>query len=237
MKPTKLLLEYALACLGTATIAALVYFEAGRDWVVVGYAVLVVALLAVAWYIGHEIFLYQALVLLAMAAFRISMHNFYHLHEPFSSSLSGSIWAIALLACAVPLSFLVRNNPRFSQPGFSRLPRWASLLTLHPEQPMFFVPVILLAVLLFVKLSGGKVTLAWGAEGFVVFTLALWAKERSFRWTGLALLMLCVGKLVYDTWYFNDPVVRYSTWIGIGILILVVSFLYGKNREALREYL
>ena len=102
---------------------------------------------------------------------------------------------------------------------------------------MFFVPVMLLAVLLFLKLSGGKVTGAWGLEGFAVFVLALWAKERSFRWTGLSLLLLSICKLVYDTFYFHNPQVRYITWIGVGIMILVVAFLYGKNREALREYL
>ncbi len=232
MKSSKLLLEYALACLGTATVAALVRFETDPEWIVVGYAVMVLALMAVAWRIGHEIFLFQGLVMLGFTAFRTSMHNFYHLHESSSFSLSSSIWTIALLACGVPLAFLLRKNPKFA-----KLPRWASMLTLHPEQPMFFVPVVLLAVLLFLKMTGGKVTLAWGVEGFAVFTLALWAKERSFRWTGLGLLMLCIGKLVYDTWYFNDPRVRYLTWIGIGVLVLVVSFLYGKNRDALREYL
>lgn len=102
---------------------------------------------------------------------------------------------------------------------------------------MFFVPVVLLAVLLFLKFSGFRITIAWGVEGLVVFVLALWAKERTFRLTGLALIMLCVAKLVYDTWFFTDPVARYSAWIGIGVVLLLVSFLYGKNREALRDYL
>jgi hypothetical protein len=31
--------------------------------------------------------------------------------------------------------------------------------------------------------------------------------------------------------------VRFLAWIGIGVVILVVSFLYGKNRDALRDYL
>jgi hypothetical protein len=232
MKTSKLLLEYALASLGTATIAALVRFQAEPEWVVVGYAVMVLALLAAAWRTGHEIFLYQALVMLAFAAFRIATNNFYHLHAPFSSSLNSSIWAIALLACGVPLAFQVRKNPKFAD-----LPGWMSAFVRRPEQAMFFVPVILLTVLLLLKLNGGKVTLAWGAEGLAVFVLALWARERSFRLTGLALLMLCIGKLGYDTWYFHDPAVRFLAWIGIGVVILVVSFLYGKNRDALRDYL
>lgn len=224
--------EPLMACLGTATLAAIARFELPADAVVIGYAALVAGALLVAWLAQRQIFLYQAVVMLGITAFRISMNNFYRLHEPSGSSLSASIWAIALLVCAVPLAFQVRKNARTAD-----APGWISALALHPEQPMFFVPVLLLAVLLFLKLSGGKLTGAWGLEGFVVFVLALWAKERSFRWTGLALLLLSICKLVYDTFYFDNPQVRYLTWIGVGILILVVAFLYGKNREALRDYL
>jgi hypothetical protein len=37
--------------------------------------------------------------------------------------------------------------------------------------------------------------------------------------------------------YFDNPIIQALTWIGIGVLILLVVFLYGKNREALRDYL
>src|SRR5215469_3407559 len=155
-------LEYLLATMGTATIAALVWFETDPEWVVTGYAFLVLALMGTVWLIGHEIFLLQALVLLGITAFRVAMRNFYHLNEPFSSSLSGAAWAIGLLALAVPLAFLVRKRQ------FAGLPGWATVLAEHPEQPMFFVPVLLLVVLIFLKLTGFKMTMAWFAEGFVV---------------------------------------------------------------------
>ena len=103
---------------------------------------------------------------------------------------------------------------------------------------MFFVPVLLLTVLLALKMPGGMITLAWGIEGMVLFVLALLAKERSYRLTGIALLILCVGKImVWDVWQIDDPRARYLTMIGVGGLLLVVSYLYGRNREALREYL
>jgi hypothetical protein len=226
-------MEFWLACLGTATLAALVRFELPADAVVIGYAGLVVGTLLVAWLARRHIFLFQALVMLGVTAFRISMNNFYHLNEPFGSSLSAAIWAIALLACAVPLAFQVRKNA-----SAAGTPGWFRPFVLYPEQPLFFVPVALLAVLLFLKLSGGWVTIAWGAEGFAVFVLALWAKERSFRWAGLSQLMASVIKLAaYDIFFFPNWQVRALTWIGIGLLVLVVAFLYGKNREALRDYL
>ena len=223
-----------MASLGTATVVALVRFEVEPEMVVVGYALIVFALLAVTWRTRQEIFLYQALVVLGFAAVRISMYNFYHLRELFSSSLRGAVWAIAVLAAAVPLAFLLRGE---TAKLTARWP-WAAFLLRRPEQPMFFVPVILLAVLLFLKMSGGMITLAWGAEGIVVFILALWAKERSFRLAGLGLLLLCAAKIVFwDVWQVSDLTARYLTLIGVGALILVVSYLISRNREALREYL
>jgi uncharacterized membrane protein len=218
--------------LGTAATASLVRFEVNPEAVVVGYALLTVALLATAWRTRQDIFLYQTLAMLGITAFRISMHNFYYLHEQFTSSLPSAIWAIVILAAGVPLTFQLRTADK------EQSENWARMLTYHLEQPMFFVPVVLMVALLWLKLSGGMVTLAWGVEALVVFLFALWAKERSFRWAGLGLLVLCVGKLIFhDAWYFDDVRVRYLTWIGVGALLLLVSYLYGRNREALREYL
>jgi hypothetical protein len=219
-------IEYLLACLGTATLAGLARFELPADLVVIGYSGLVVGTLLAAWLAGRLIFLVQAMVLLVFAATRISLYNFYHLRDPLAQSLAGAIWAIALLACAVPLAFQVRKSSSAAQ-----APSWLSALAGHPEQPIFFVPVLLLAVLFFLKLSGAKVPGAWVAEGVIVFMLALWAKERSFRLTGLFLLLLGLGKLVYNAH------ANFLTWIGVGLAMVLVAFLYGKNREALREYM
>ena len=229
------IMTYLLACLGTATVASLIRFESAPEAVVIGYAAMVLGLELVAWFTAHEIFTLQALVMLSVAAFRIATHNFFYLHESFSSSFPSSIWAISLLAVGVPLSFLVRKR---EQQRTASGPGWARFLFEHPEQPMFFVPVLLLTVLLALKMPGGMITLAWGIEGMVLFVLALLAKERSYRLTGIALLILCVGKImVWDVWRIDDPRARYLTMIGVGGLLLVVSYLYGRNREALREYL
>jgi uncharacterized membrane protein len=107
----------------------------------------------------------------------------------------------------------------------------------RPEQFLFFTGVGLLTVLLALEMRHGMVTLAWGVEGVAVFVLALWLGERSFRLTGLGLLLLCVGKiLLVDVWRL-DPRDRYLTFIVLGTALLLVSFLYTRNREALRQYL
>jgi hypothetical protein len=171
--------------------------------------------------------------MLGVAAFRISMHNFYHLHESFSANVSSSAWAIGLMAVGVPVALQIRRqNQENTSAG------WVGALARHPEQPTFFVPFVLLSVLLWLKVASGMITLAWGAEAVMVFVLALWAKVRSFRLAGLGLLLLCAAKIVFwDVWQVSDLTARYLTLIGVGALILVVSYLISRNREALREYL
>src|SRR5689334_1087295 len=226
--------ENLLACLGTATLAALARFELSMDKVSIGYAALVIATLLVAWRTHLQIFVYQALALLGVAAFHVSLYNFYHLHESLGSNLSGAIWTIGLLAVGVPICLAIRR----STPQTFTDPRWATGLASHSEQPMFFVPFILMAVLSALKVDPGMITLAWGAEAVAVFMLALWARERSFRLAGLVLLLLCVGKILFwDAWQFNDPTARYLTLIGVGGLAVGVYYLISRYREALREYL
>jgi len=226
--------ENLLACLGTATLAALARFELPMDTVAIGYAALVIAALLAAWFTRLQIFVYQALALLGMAAFHVSMYNFYYLQKPLGSSLSGAVWTIGLLAVGVPICLAIRRSTAQTFTG----PRWAAGLASHAEQPMFFVPFVLAAVLLALKVDPGMITLAWGAEAVAVFVLALWAKERSFRLAGLVLLLLCVGKIIFwDAWQFNDPTARYLTLIGVGGLAVAVYYLISRYREALREYL
>jgi uncharacterized membrane protein len=107
----------------------------------------------------------------------------------------------------------------------------------RPEQIFFFVPFALLTLLLAIEMRKGMVTVAWGIEAVAVFLFALWVGERSFRLAGLGLLLLCVVKiLTMDVWRMQSRD-RYITFIALGCALLLVSFLYTRYREALRQYL
>lgn len=231
---SKIHVEHLVASLGTATLVALARFELSAENVVVGYAVIVFGTLLVAWRTRLQVFLYQALVVLGMAAFRISMYNFYHLREPFSANLSGAVWAIALIGASVPFCLAIRRR-NAENPAATG---WVTALVRHPEQPVFFVPFALLVILLALKIVPGMITLAWGAQAVVVFVLALWARERNFRLAGLGLLLVCAAKIVlWDVWQIGDLPTRYLTLMGVSGLMIAVSYLYSRNRESLREYL
>jgi uncharacterized membrane protein len=225
--------------LGTITFAALMRFEMEADWVAGAWAALTLALLAVAWRSERRVFLYQGLLIAVGVLFRAVLHNLYE-RSYFPAPAWESRWftvgiAVVLLLLCLPFAFQLRKkNEPSNETGIVRL---LQSIGRRPEQILFFIAVGLLTVLLAIEMRHGMVTLSWGVEGVAVFALALGLGERSFRLTGLGSLLLCAGKiLLVDVWRL-DPRDRYLTFIVLGTALLLVSFLYTKNREALRRYL
>jgi uncharacterized membrane protein len=225
--------------MGTISVASLVRFELAPDWVAAAWAALVFALMAIAWRSGQSVFTHQALLLTAGVLFRATFHNFYE-RSYFPAPGWETRWlavgtAIVFLVAALPLALRLRSKGEPSEKtGIWRL---LQAITRRPEQLVFFVAVFLLTVLLALEVRHSMVTVAWGIEGVAVFLLALWLAERSFRLTGLGLLLLCVGKIVVvDVWKLN-LLNRCLTFMVLGVALWFVSFLYTRNREAMRQYL
>ena len=165
------------------------------------------------------------------------------MHNLFGASyFSGGDWtgryfvlgsAVAVLLACLPFAFRLRDRYK-TQPISNR---WIGALVRRPEQFMFFAPVLLLTLMLALKMRAGMVTVAWGVEGVLIVLLALAVNERSYRLTGLILLLLCVGKvLARDAWGLA-PRDRYITFIILGAALLLVSFLYTKYRDTIRQFL
>jgi hypothetical protein len=228
-----------LCCwLGTISFAALMRFEMPADWVAAAWAALALALLLIAWRSTQRLFLHQALLVVTGVLARTCLHNFYE-RSYFPAPIWQSRWVcvgttVALLLVALPVLFQLRIKDSSELP-LAPVPRTLAFLNHRPEQFFFFAAITLLTVLLGLEMRHGMVTLAWGLEGSAIFVLAI--KERSFRLTGLGLLLLCVVKIIaIDVWRLN-PRDRYLTFIVLGAALLLVSFLYTRNREAIRQYI
>jgi uncharacterized membrane protein len=92
-------------------------------------------------------------------------------------------------------------------------------------------------VTLAAELRAGNITLGWSLLGLGAFVFALLVRERSFRLGGLALLLLCVVKvLLMDVWTLSVTD-RYITLIVMGCALLLVSFLYTRFKEIFRRIL
>jgi uncharacterized membrane protein len=102
---------------------------------------------------------------------------------------------------------------------------------------MFFAPVALLTLSLAIKMRAGMVTMSWGIEGLSILIIAFLINERSYRLTGLLLLLVCFAKIVIIDMWGLEARDRYITLIIVGGAILLASFLYTKYRETIRQFL
>ena len=229
------ILSYAAA----ATLATTLLYALDSGWVAAGWAALALASIAVAWAARREVFLHHSLLLAAAVFCRALFFNL--------SETNAAIWpwlgarslhvlvAVALLFAALAFAFPLRV--RNATPGARITDRPWRLLVERPEQVFFFLPLTLLTILIAHDVSGGRVTMSWGIEAFVVFVFALMVGERSFRLTGLGLLLLCVAKiLLLDVWR-QQRSDRFVTFITLGVALLIVSYLYSRYSDTIKRYL
>jgi len=233
-------IDTILVYIASITVTSLLYFQVPDGWIVTAWSVMVFVLLAATLLTNREVFLQQGVLLALAVLLRGLMHNLFGASYFSEGSWTGRYLelgsaAFTLLA-SLPFAIKLKNQyPVHAEQG--RIATILAKAARRPEQFVFFVPIVLLTLMLALKMRAGMVTAAWGIEGVLVVLLALAVSERSFRLSGLALLILCVGKIsIIDAWQLA-PRDRYITFIILGMALLGVSFLYSKYREAIRQFL
>jgi hypothetical protein len=227
-----------MAYFGTGCVVALAYFQTPVEWIVVAWAALALALVIATWALDKEVFLQQAVLLAVGVVGRGLAHNIfggsYFFAEGWRGNFAVLSIASALLILALPIAFQLRKRCA-DRPIESLLGRILALK--HPEQWFFFAPVVLITFMIAVKMNPGMITLSWGVEGVVAILTGLLVSQRSYRITGLSLLLLCVAKIVcLDAWRLSDTD-RYITFIALGAALILVSWLYSTYRETVRRLL
>jgi hypothetical protein len=226
------------AWFGTVAASALLYFEVRPDWVGIAWALFALGLIALGWWLQRTLFVAQSLVLLLAAAVRELMFHLFS-PEPLATAFTSSRVfcvgaACALMLLALPLAFRVRSQ---LAPQAAAKSDWRRYTLFRPEQPFFFTPLVLIAVLLFIQLHAGMITMGWVVLGLLAFLFALTVGERSYRLAGLSLLMLGVCKIIiYDIWRISLTD-RFLTLIVMGAALLLVSFLYSRYKETVLKFL
>lgn len=93
------------------------------------------------------------------------------------------------------------------------------------------------AVTLFREISGGLLTLSWGLEAIGLLTIGFALRERPMRLSGLALFLLCIGKVFVHDLRNLETIYRILSFAGLGAMLLAVSWAYTRFRESLNKYL
>jgi hypothetical protein len=96
---------------------------------------------------------------------------------------------------------------------------------------------LLLTLLLFERVSGGMLTVAWGTQGLALLAVGFPLRDRVLRLSGLGLLAVCILKLfVYDL-RFLDTLPRIVSFIVLGAILVAVSWVYTRFRERVERFL
>ncbi|HLH55159.1 MAG TPA: DUF2339 domain-containing protein [Verrucomicrobiae bacterium] len=116
----------------------------------------------------------------------------------------------------------------------------------YPVDPAIHNAVILvgsLSVWLFVSrwvlelASGFYLTAAWSLLALAMFTAGMLLRERMYRWTGLGILACALGRVViFDVWKL-EKVYTILSFMALGIVLLVLGFVYSKYQEKIKEWL
>jgi hypothetical protein len=139
----------------------------------------------------------------------------------FRADRPGEIW----ISCAVVAGFYV--GQWMMKRGHVEL-----------EQMLFSIlGSLLLAIVLFGKVSGGLLTVAWGLQGVALLAAGFPLNERVLRLQGLVLLLFCILKLFLFDLRNLETVYRILSFVALGVILLAVSWVYTRYREHLKRLL
>jgi len=78
---------------------------------------------------------------------------------------------------------------------------------------------------------------SWAALGSVLLAIGFAIKERSYRLAGLVALAFSLLRAVFHDMARVETIYRILSFIGLGVILLVLAFIYAKNREKLAKWL
>lgn len=87
--------------------------------------------------------------------------------------------------------------------------------------------------------SGGNdyLTACWSMLALALFAAGIVVRERIYRWVGLAVLATALGRVVMiDVWKL-ETIYRVLSFMALGMVLLVLGFIYIKFEDKIRRWL
>jgi len=195
----------------------LLRFELGRVYTVAGWAVLGLALLFIGLRANMDDLKRQSLAIAVLTFLRSMASNFF-----MPDSLGGLAARLGIAACVIGAFYASQLL----------VPRGTKERTFYS-----LLATALLTSVIFHEVSGSMLTVAWGVEGILLLICGFPLRERVLRLAGLALLLFCILKLFLFDMRNLDTIPRILSFIGLGIMLMTVSWIYTRFRERINQYL
>jgi uncharacterized membrane protein len=78
---------------------------------------------------------------------------------------------------------------------------------------------------------------SWSGLALVLFACGIVLRERVYRWLGLGVLACALGRVVLlDVWKL-ETLYRILSFMALGIVLLVLGFIYNKYQEKIKQWL
>jgi hypothetical protein len=243
---------------GVISLLAVLRFEFPTAWVAAGWAIVSVALMILGRSISVEAFRVQAtfvtLLVLARCVFEnLSLPNetaWMNLRLASTASVISTFMLGFVLAKLLPKSdrnlasihrghkmapsygtddFVLTEKGVTAVAGAGSI-RWALRACDRSAHHFYFFSAVGLVTALIGREIGGSdyLTVGWAVEGIVVFVLALFLKERSYRLFAMAVFLVCTARIfLLDVWQLTTTNLR-VTCIGTVAVILLAGFTLSR---------
>jgi uncharacterized membrane protein len=85
--------------------------------------------------------------------------------------------------------------------------------------------------------SGYYLTASWSLLALGLFTCGIVLQERLYRWLGLGILASALARVaLIDVWRL-EALYRILSLLALGVVLLVLGFIYSKYQEKIKEWL
>lgn len=85
--------------------------------------------------------------------------------------------------------------------------------------------------------SGFYLTASWSALAFACIGGGVLLREKIYRWAGLGILAIALGRIViFDVWKL-ETFYRVLSFMALGVVLVVLGFIYNKYQEKIRAWL
>jgi uncharacterized membrane protein len=111
----------------------------------------------------------------------------------------------------------------------------AVAMSKHPAHSI--AATLATGIAIFHAASGGMLTVGWSLEGIGLLLFGFAIKVRTLRLAGLAVLLSCIAKAFLFDLANLDTIYRIASFIGLGLILLAVSWIYTRCRDQLQRYL
>jgi len=98
-----------------------------------------------------------------------------------------------------------------------------------------FSAAALIVILIAIEMKDFWTSIGWGSFAFIIMFLGFFMQRERLRQQGLIVFAITIFKVfLYDTRNL-ETLYRTISFIVLGILLLVISFIYAKNKEKFKE--